>query len=131
MKDESQRDIAHQDISKEEPLLINPAEENPEDYIRFEQHIIKPNLIDGQESEKGKETITIFQLNDRMDLVERRRKVWELYQKLLLTKKVLDKSVADGILSQSELPDIQEEIDKITSEESEFTGMFKYQISSH
>lgn len=131
LKDESQRDIQHQDISREEPLLINPAEENPGDYICFEQHIIKPNLIDGRESEKGQETIKVFQLNDRMDLVESRRRAWELYQKLILVKKVVDQSVAIGLLSQSDLPDIQEEIDKITSEESEFAGMFKFQVRPH
>ena len=66
-----------------------------------------------------------------MDLVESRRRAWELYQKLILVKKVVDQSVAIGLLSQSDLPDIQEEIDKITSEESEFAGMFKFQVRPH
>lgn len=131
LRDESQRDIAHQDISGEEPLLINPVEDDPGDYIRFEQHIIKPNLIDGQESEKGKETIKVFKLNDREDLVERRRRAWESYQDLIRSKKIFDRCVADGYIPQSSLPDIQGKIDQVTSEDSEFTGMFKYQISSH
>lgn len=131
LKDASQRDIAHQDISREEPLLINPAEETPGDYIRFEQYIIKPNLIGGQESEKGKETIQIFKLNDRKDLVERRRRAWENYQTLIRSRKVFEQCIANGFISKSSVPDIQGEIDQVTSEESEFSGMFKYQISSH
>jgi hypothetical protein len=57
------------DVSTEQPLLINPATEEPADFIGFHSEILFPM----DENIRGRTTIDIFQLNDREYLVERRR----------------------------------------------------------
>lgn len=116
--DEAKRDIASKDISEEEALLINPASEEPGDFIEFHQHIIVAK--DG--NAKGKTTIDVLKLNGRMDLVERRRKRWEEYEKRLLALKVAQ------VVGNGQLLDIeQSSLASLTDEKEEFTGMFKYQ----
>ena len=106
------------DISEEEALLINPASEEPGDFIEFHQHIIVAK--DG--NAKGKTTIDVLKLNGRMDLVERRRKRWEEYEKRLLALKVAQ------VVGNGQLLDIeQSSLASLTDEKEEFTGMFKYQ----
>lgn len=64
------RALCHSDaVSTERPLLIHPAEVDPEKYISFRQEYAYPV----KNSRKGAETIKLLQLNDRESLVERRR----------------------------------------------------------
>ncbi len=76
LSDESQRNISQQDVSQEQPLLINPAVENPSCYLEFNQWIVRPIMINGTEDPKGKKTIEILKLNDRPDLKKKRRDRW-------------------------------------------------------
>lgn len=116
--DEAKRDIASKDISKEEALLINPASEDPGDFFEFHQHII---VAKGGNT-KGNTTIEVLKLNDRMDLVERRRGKWEEYKMHLLILKIAQD------LKNRQLLDIgQFLLTSLTDEKAEFTGMFKYQ----
>lgn len=116
--DETKRNIASQDISEEEALLINPASEEPGDFVEFHQHIIVAKAGNA----KGKATIDVLKLNARMDLVERRRKRWEEYEKRLLALKIAQ------VLGYRQLLDIeQSSLASLTDEKAEFTGMFKYQ----
>ena len=120
---ENARDIEHRDITNEEPAIINPVTTDPGDHIEFSEFIIRPKMIDGQESIQGKTTIGVFRLNDRNDLKERRRNFWERYQdihKLLEICQMTQRS--DGIAICQRL------ISEMQGEASEFCGMFKYQV---
>jgi uncharacterized protein (TIGR02646 family) len=89
LRNPATRDVAHVDISREEPLIIQPASENPGDDLCFREHIAIPKVIDQVPSDKGQRTIELFDLNGqaavspRRDLVEARRRIWcqarELY----------------------------------------------------
>lgn len=63
LRDPAARDIPHQDISREVPLIINPTNEDPGRFLRFNQYIAVPSIVDGHESDKGRNTIDIFDLN--------------------------------------------------------------------
>lgn len=74
----SERAISHlHDLNKEKPLLIDPAKDNPEDFIEFIGYT--PKAING--NTKGKETIRRTGL-DRPFLDNRRRKIYILYKNL-------------------------------------------------
>lgn len=130
--DETARNIGHRNISNETPLLINPIFENPGDHICFERHIIKSQITDGVEDLVGKTTIETFKLNDREDLVERRRQRWEEYECIIKLVRILEETADDERLSDLNIPAQFEKgkklLDTIISEQSEFVGMFKYQV---
>ena len=120
---ENARNIEHRDISNEEPAIINPVTTDPGDHIEFSEFIIRPKLIDGQESLQGKTTIGVFRLNDRKDLKERRRNAWEAYNRELIKKAIFQKlNSADGIAL------CDETLEQMKDDEAEFCGMFKNQV---
>ena len=120
---ENARDIEHRDITNEEPAIINPVTTNPGDHIEFSEFIIRPKMIDGQESIQGKTTIGVFRLNDRKDLKERRRNAWEAYNRELIKKAIFLKlNNADGVAL------CDETLEEMRDEGAEFCGMFKYQV---
>ena len=119
---ENARDIEHRDITNEEPAIINPVTTDPGDHIEFSEFIIRPKKVDGQESIQGKTTIGVFRLNDRKDLKERRRNVWEAYNRELIKKAIFQKlNNADGVAL------CDETLEEMKDEGAEFCGMFKYQ----
>ena len=119
---ENARDIEHRDITNEEPAIINPVTTDPGDHIEFSEFIIRPKMVDGQESIQGKTTIGVFRLNDRKDLKERRRNVWEAYNRELIKKAIFQKlNNADGVAL------CDETLEEMKDEGAEFCGMFKYQ----
>ena len=120
---ENARNIEHRDISNEEPAIINPVTTDPGDHIEFSEFIIRPKLIDGQESLQGKTTIGVFRLNDRKDLKERRRNFWEAYNRELVKRAIFQKlNNPDGIAL------CDETLKLMKDEDAEFCGMFKYQV---
>ena len=120
---ENARDIEHRDITNEVPAIINPVTTDPGDHIEFSEFIIRPKMIDGQESIQGKTTIGVFRLNDRKDLKEKRRKEWEKYKEIHKLLEICYKTQrADGIAICKRL------ISEMQGEASEFCGMFKYQV---
>ena len=108
LMDESQRNVLQRDVSSEQPLLINPGEEDPSDHIEFNRWIALPKIIDGAEDIKGAKTIEVMKLNTRPDLVKKREIRW---------KQVIEASDR-GI-------DVSSWID----DDQEFTGMFQTQIN--
>ena len=117
------RDIVHRDVTNEEPAIINPVVTDPGDHIEFSEFIIRPKMIGGMESIQGKTTIAVLRLNDRNDLKERRRNVWEKYQDIHKLLEICHKMrSADGITICQQL------ISEMQSEASEFCGMLKYQV---
>ena len=88
------------DISKEEPLIINPSTESPSNYIVYNQHIMQPRIINGKESLKGKYTIELFKLNDRKVIVEERRALYESFNST-----VKKRHIAEQLLLKTGLPE--------------------------
>jgi len=92
LKDESKRAMSHHDdINLEEPLIINPMNENPEQYFKI-------NTVDGQmssEFENGQATIKIFGLNERDNVLENRKNTITLTRTWLsdLFKALEDESI--------------------------------------
>lgn len=69
LRDPNTRAICHHDdMTREEPLLLNPAEVDPEEHISFRQEI----ACAAGDSRAGRTTIEVLKLN-REALVERRR----------------------------------------------------------
>lgn len=97
LRDEATRDLAHQDISREEPLIVNPVEEEPSIHIKYRRHEAVPC------SDKGHTTIELFQLNDRCELVEDRKEIFEQYKKELDKIKVFESSLQKLNLSQADI----------------------------
>lgn len=133
LEDEHKRDIPHRNVTREVSSLINPTSEDPGLFVSFEEHIIKARVIDGTESSRGKATIDILKLNDRADLVESRRRKRNMYQDIKKSISVCMSILDDGdtcncaevirdflMIQQGLLKDMM-------LDNSEFTGMFKYQ----
>lgn len=87
--DESKRNIKGKDISKEIPVLINPATENPDGYFEFDTWIIHPKAgINPIAKLRAEGTIEILCLNGkrtengevtfpRASLIEERKNRWD------------------------------------------------------
>lgn len=73
LKNETNRVTAPGRIDVEEPLIINPALEEPAIHIRFNRYMLVGV------TDEGKNTIDIFKLNDRAVLVYDRAQLYELY----------------------------------------------------
>ena len=80
-------------IAIEEPLIVNPAAEDPLQHIRFNRYMIVDITA------QGKETIKMFQLNNRAELVNDRKELFELY---IDQKKTLED--AQKIIESPNLP---------------------------
>lgn len=80
LADESVRDIQHRRTRQEEPLLINPSQEDPRRFIEFQEYLLVPREKKGSRvNRKGATTIEVLRLNERPELVKRRRRVWEAH----------------------------------------------------
>lgn len=116
------RDIDHRNISKEQPLLVNPAEEDPGIYIAFHSEMAIPRIVAGLPSAKGKATIELLGLNSRPALKQARREAYMEYRKFVILKEIARREgnalllrMAEGLIRTR------------TGEYAEFTGMYQYQ----
>jgi hypothetical protein len=66
--DESRRATSPGDEDQEEPLLLHPYHDDPEEHLEFRGEIVKPKNA----SKRGEKTIEVLGLN-RMSLVQSRR----------------------------------------------------------
>lgn len=121
--DENQRNIAHRSIAREQPLLLHPTTDEVGNSIEYHRFMLASKGPEGSlDRRKGEATINYMQLNSRNDLVERREAVWNSYTKHCLLLKIAQKT------NDQELINLCESIiSQLTSEENEFTGMFRYQ----
>lgn len=127
LRDPNTRDIQHQKIEQEVPLIINPSSEEPGNYIRFHQYMAVPVLNNGIESDKGRRTIDIFDLNGciptktagpRTDLKELRKTIWNY------AKALYDSKIEQGLSKE----DAIEEVKKVYAQpDRPFAGMFMHQ----
>jgi len=113
----SQRATSHlKDINKEKTLLIDPAKENPEDFIEFVGY--SPKAING--NKKGKETILRTGL-DRPFLEGRRRKIYFLYKELFFAAQNIN-------ISASDRKGFQQLLNEQTKPEAQYSSMIKCAI---
>lgn len=75
LADETKRVTTPGSLAGEEPLIINPAFDEPTVHLRFNRHIMV-GITD-----QGKKTIEMFHLNKRPVLVHDRELLFELYAK--------------------------------------------------
>lgn len=73
--DESRRWRKHRAKNREEPLLLNPCDDDPEEHLEFlDKGLVRPTLDPGgTTSRKGEASIEVYGLT-RQDLVEQREK---------------------------------------------------------
>lgn len=86
LADESKRAVNLEGITQEEPLLLHPCVDQPEDYLEFiEYGLIRAKLDETNATKvKGETSIEVFGLN-RMGLVQSRREVLLLIQQRMFT----------------------------------------------
>ncbi len=105
------------DLTKEQPLLIDPMIEEPADFIRFNKHIAQaPN-----DNPKGTTTKQVLGLN--REPLKRRREEW--LEKLKLLKIVADTTQNDSLKSRAKSLLI-----RCTQVEAEFSAMARDYLSS-
>lgn len=124
LKNEANRVTFPGSLDIEEPLIINPAFEEPATHIRFNRYMLVGV------TDEGKKTIDLFQLNDRPVLVNDRAQLYELYvrekDKLEKMRKLLDSPVLTGELRASIHQIIQfstESVNQYKSIDTPYSGM--------
>ena len=117
------RDIDNRDISREDPLLLNPSSEDPGEHIGFNKEMAVPRIIDGVPSAKGLKTIELLGLNTRLALKQARRDAYRTFKALKVFRQIVEAtnntsglSLIDGLIA------------KHTSEYAEFTGLYLNQV---
>ena len=118
LRDPATRDIANKNISNEIPLIINPAEEDPGEHIFFREHIAAAVSLGGIESDKGRYTLNIFGINDRKDLVQKRKNSWQIAEILL------ENFLSNGMSHEDAIKKV---ISLLGKNENDFAGMFIHQ----
>ena len=93
----------HDDLTKEEPLLIDPTSEDPAKLVGYREEYLFPIAGDA----RGQTTIDVLQLNIRKSLVERRRERLNLLRTLRkvadLQKGTQEAADAEALLSNAKL----------------------------
>ena len=74
----------HDDVTKEQPLFIHPAEEDPHEFLEFNEEYLR--AIGG--NKRGEVTIEVLGLNREL-IAERRRDVLAVLQTLIETRDLL------------------------------------------
>lgn len=111
------------DITSEIPLLINPSEQNPKDYIKFNRSFIY--ALD--DNPYGKATIELLSLN-REDLEEARRaKLKTFKQQLVLIKAAA--TYTDDYDLQKASREAQQMIQEMALPQAEYSAMIKAALS--
>ena len=132
LQDELERVTSPGSVAKERPLIINPAEIDPSNHIRFRRHIMVGL------TPEGTKTIEIFHLNDRAerpDLINNREQLFEEYEiaiaqlrktEELLAKPNLSNDIIEGLNEVIELT--KKSISQLTSYSKAYSGMLISQI---
>lgn len=100
------------ELDQEDPVIINPAFDVPEDHISFNEDI--PIRI----TDRGQENIDIFKLRDRGDIVNSRRDRFMLYKR---EKQLLNLGILTGI----EEVEAKRIIKNATKDKHPFSGMIR------
>ena len=86
LADETKRAVNNAGISQEEPLILHPCVDQPQDYLEFIDYGLVRAKVDETNTAKpkGEKSIEVFGLN-RMELVQSRREVLLLIQQRMFT----------------------------------------------
>jgi uncharacterized protein (TIGR02646 family) len=78
LADESKRAVAPDEEGAEEPLLLDPTRDHPEEHLEFiPKGLVRPALVDGAESHRGRATIDVLGLSRReLNQARRDRQLW-------------------------------------------------------
>jgi uncharacterized protein (TIGR02646 family) len=129
--DPSQRNIAGRDISQEQPLLLNPAVDDPAEHITYREEIAIPVEHNGTPDPRGRYTIDLFQFNKRPLLLQMRRKVWESYveakRRWKLAQTLLQSALPDDVKETARqlLLESEKALQKFRDADSAFSAMFQ------
>lgn len=129
LRDETKRDLANQNISQEEPLIVNPVVEDPSIHIKFKRYMAIPI------TDKGIYTVELFKLNNRPELVEDRKGIFEEYNNLCKGMKFLTETLASKNLPINIINNLNQclcltkkSLDLKTSADAPHSGMLISQI---
>jgi uncharacterized protein (TIGR02646 family) len=112
LRDEAQRALSHLDaLVREEALLIDPSTDNPAEFISFREEY----AFACEDNLRGRTTIEILGLNDRPDLIERRREN--------LTTLRLIRSIVTLMPQSQEASDAQQYLNEAMTDTSVYAAM--------
>jgi uncharacterized protein (TIGR02646 family) len=114
----------HDDVKNEIPLLINPCEQNPEDFISF--HAEVPYSIN--DNPYGIATIEILNLRDDLVLAESRKKVLKQFDRELDFIKIAARNPNNQELQQL-AKEAQQAIQEMSAPQAEYSAMIKAALS--
>ena len=113
LRDASRRSTSHTDAhEREEPLLLDPSRDDPAEFISFREEYAFPL----EDNLRGRTTIEVLKLNDRNDLVERRREK-------LQTLRLLERVVAAMPPQSHEAAAAQQFLNEARSDPAEYAAM--------
>lgn len=125
LADESKRNIRGQDITQEDPLILNPIVDDPKEHIGFKCEYAVPK----SDSIKGETTIKLCDLN-RDELVNNRRDAWIEFNdydlKLSQLYKVLESMPDDSNILKDVVNLLEKRRQMLV--ELAFTSMFDNQV---
>lgn len=94
----------HDDIGHEQPLLIDPSAQDPDEFLRFRGAI----LYARGGNRVGRCTIQVLKLNDRPELLEARRKHLALLRLLKKNRDLLAARISRGQASPGDVAHLKE-----------------------
>jgi uncharacterized protein (TIGR02646 family) len=112
LRDDAQRALSHLNaLVREEALLIDPSTDNPAEFISFREEY----AFASDDNLRGRTTIEIFKLNDRPDLIERRR------EKIRILR--LIRSIVTLMPQSQEASDAQQYLHEAMMDTAEYAAM--------
>ncbi|MDX6694414.1 MAG: hypothetical protein QOF02_2017 [Blastocatellia bacterium] len=129
--DESRRRLTHKSRKREEPLILNPALDNPDQHLEFtEEGIVRPTLIRNKPSSKGEASIKVYALQRSGLVQERKARAKLVLAQIERVRELiadLDARPGDAQL-QSRLQREMEELKRYEKPEEAYAGMARQLI---
>ena len=126
LDDEARRRVSHKSKKREEPLILDPALDQPEKHLEFTKDgIVRPTLVRKKPSPKGEASIKVYGLQ-RFGLVQERRArakmVLAQMERVQELMKDFDRRPSDKQLEERLNREL-EELKRYTKPEEEYAGM--------
>ena len=112
----------HDDVTEEQPLFIHPAEEDPHEFLEFNEEYLRP--IGG--NKRGEVTIEVLGLNREL-IAERRRDVLAVLQPLIEIRELLASEFAKEPNPKwaNQIAAIDGNLNQCTSDSGEYAAMVR------
>ena len=115
---EATRDIAHQNIQQEQPILLNPYLEDPADIMEYRMYMVCPKIDEqGNMNSRAQQIIDDSLKLNRADLKELRRRKWQAFVARMHHDNLDFDTMFMQIVAEYSLP----------AEDMEFLGMYTNQ----